>query len=117
MSRPLIAPCGIDCSTCHIYRAKHEPEIMKDILDWFRNERKKELSPEQVRCGGCLGDRASHWSADCDILQCSVDNHKINSCSECGEFPCDRLGKFAQGGPKYAEAVDSLREMKAARGK
>jgi len=116
MSGSLIAPCGIDCSTCSIYRAKDEPEVMKEILDWFRNVRKVELSPEQVRCEGCLGDRAKHWSADCDILQCSVDNRKINSCSDCGDFPCDRLEKWAQHGPKYAKALDMLREMKAKRG-
>ena len=115
MSMPLIAPCGLDCSKCLIYRAKDEPEAMKDVLDWYRNERKIDMSPEQVVCEGCLGDRAKHWSADCDILRCSVDDHKVNSCSDCGEFPCERLEKFTERGPKYSKALKKLREMKKAR--
>ena len=114
MSDSMLAPCGIDCSKCKIHRAKSEPETMKSILDWFKNERKKELSPEQIQCDGCLGDREKHWSADCSILKCSVDDHKLTSCSSCGEFPCGRLEKWAQAGTKYTEALGRLKEMRQA---
>lgn len=114
MSASSLAPCGIDCSECRIRRAKSEPEVMKSILDWFKNERKIELQPEQVSCGGCLGDRAHHWSADCGILKCAVDDHHHVSCSLCDAFPCERLEKWAQASPKYAAAVDRLKDMRKA---
>ena len=115
MADPMLAPCGIDCSTCSIHRAKSEPETMKSILDWFRNERKKELSPDQIQCDGCLGDRTKHWSGDCGILKCAVDEHHHQSCSACDDFPCGRLDKWAQGGAKYTKALGSLKEMKKAK--
>jgi hypothetical protein len=85
---------------------------MKTILDWFKNERKTELLPEQIACEGCFGDRAKHWSADCWILQCAVDQHHHKSCSVCGEFPCERLEKWAQGDAGYARALGRLKDMR-----
>ncbi len=108
----MIAPCGLDCSKCDIYRAKSEPETMQRILDWFKRERNIDLKPEQVACQGCLGDRSAHWSADCDILRCSADKRGLTSCSSCDEFPCVRLESFASHGPKYAAALERLRGMK-----
>ncbi len=112
MSHSMIAPCGIDCSLCDIRRAKSEPELMEKILVWFKNERKLDLKPEQITCDGCLGDRSHHWSADCGILKCSVDEHKLQSCSDCGEFPCERLEKWTKGDAGYAKALGRLKEMR-----
>ncbi len=113
-NQEMLAPCGLDCSKCNIYRAKREPETMQRILDWFKNERKIELKPEQVACQGCLGDRSAHWSADCGILQCSVDQRGLTSCSRCGGFPCEKIESWAARGPKYAAALDRLKAMKKA---
>jgi hypothetical protein len=110
--KDLLAPCGLDCSTCSIFRAKDDPRAMKEILDWFVKERGVELPPEKVRCGGCLGDRSIHWSAGCDILKCSVDERGLQSCSACPEMPCERLEKWATYGARYAGAVNRLKRMK-----
>jgi hypothetical protein len=111
----MLAPCGIDCSVCNIYRAQSDPQILQRLLAWFRDERKKELKPEQIRCGGCLGDRAIHWSGDCAILKCAVDQHGLKSCSECGEFPCEKLTSWAGKGEKYANALQRLRVLREQR--
>jgi len=112
VAQNMLAPCGIDCSACDIRRAKSEPELLKNILDWFKNERKLDLKPEQITCDGCLGDRSKHWSADCSILKCSVDDHGLDSCSDCAEFPCERLEKWAERDARYAEAFGRLQEMR-----
>lgn len=108
----MLAPCGLDCAKCAIWRAPREPETMKRLIEWFKNERKIDLGPEQVRCGGCLGDRSIHWSADCEILKCAVDERGLRSCSDCGDFPCERLTAWARGGEKYAEALERLKRKK-----
>ncbi len=114
MTDEMLAPCGIDCSKCRIRNAKSQPEIMKSVLDWFRDERNIDLAPEKVACDGCLGDRGKHWSAECGILKCSVDDHRLASCSDCSEFLCERLLRWGQAGPKYAAAVDRLKGMRKA---
>lgn len=111
----MIAPCGLDCSECDIYRAASEPEARERILAWFKTERKISLKPEQIACQGCLGDRSAHWSPDCGILQCSVDQRGLKSCSTCGEFACDRLETWASHGRKYAAALERLKGMKNAK--
>ena len=108
----MIAPCGLDCGECDIRRAKHEPDTMREILEWFAKERGVELKPEQVDCQGCLGDRSAHWSPDCDILACSVDRRGLKSCSECGEFPCARLETWASRSARYAAGLARLRGMR-----
>lgn len=109
----MIAPCGLDCSKCSIYRAKDEPETMQGIIDWFYKDKGVKFVPEQVKCGGCLGDRSIHWSSDCDILRCSVDDRGLTSCSACQEMPCQRLETWSKYGRNYADAVDRLKRMKS----
>lgn len=112
MVHGMLAPCGLDCSACDIHRAKDDPGLMKTILDWFKTERKMELSSEQIRCDGCLGNRSNHWSPDCWILKCAVDEHHHESCSECDEFPCEKLEKWAQSDAGYSRALGRLKEMR-----
>lgn len=113
MTHSMIAPCGIDCSACDIHRAKDNPELMAEVLDWFKTERKKEFSAEQIRCDGCLGERSRHWSPECWILRCVVEEHHHESCSECEEFPCERLEKWGRSSAGYSKALARLKAMRA----
>lgn len=108
----MIAPCGLDCSACDIYRAQSEPETLKKIMDWLLNVRHIDLKPEQVACGGCLGDRAQHWSADCGLLKCAVDQRRLTSCSQCEDFPCGDLTSHAAQDPGYMAALERLTTMR-----
>lgn len=107
----MLAVCGLDCGKCDIRRAQSDPEIMKKLLDWFNRDVPGKVKPEQIKCGGCLGDRSIHWSGDCDILTCAVEGKSIRSCARCGEFACERLVKWASVGPKYGEALARLRSL------
>ena len=112
----MIAPCGLDCSVCDIYRAQSEPEILKQLVDWFINVRKvdpKDLKPEQITCAGCLGDRAVHWSPTCGFLKCSVDERGLTSCAECGDFPCENLTAHAAKNARYTAALERLKGIRA----
>ena len=95
-----IGACGMDCNSCPF------PTIHTDIgtasgwIGMFRewdvigdNEGAEEIMAKGPYCINCQGDRSSHWSRDCLILKCCVDENKLNNCSECGSFPCDKLLK------------------------
>jgi hypothetical protein len=111
-SDQLIAACGLDCTECDIRRATDNPELAHKIADWFKEHQAIEMNPQDVRCLGCKGDRAQHWSADCWILECCVDKNALQFCYQCQGLPCDKLNEWAEEEKRYEEALSRLKEMK-----
>ena len=107
----LIAVCGLNCGDCDIYRAGNDRTLAQKISDWYKKERNKDIPPDVIHCSGCVGDRARHWSGDCEILKCAVDEKGLRFCSECGEFPCERLTKWASKSKSYEEGLARLKAM------
>ena len=68
-------------------------------------------------CKGCKKDRTVHWGVDddgtvsCWILACCVDEKGLEFCSDCGEFPCDRLVDWSKQNDGYSEAFQRLASM------
>jgi hypothetical protein len=62
---------------------------------------------------GCRGDRTQHWSEDCEIMLCCIDEKKLDYCHECGDFPCEKIDEFVTYGEKYKEAIERLESMRA----
>ena len=114
-----MAACGIICDGCPILKASlGDMKAAEDLANWWKGEGwlEENEGPEDVlakgpHCTGCHGDRATHWSADCWILQCCVDDKGKQFCNECDEFPCDRLVEWAGQNDNYAEALNRLKEL------
>ena len=53
-----------------------------------------------------------HWSADCWILRCCVDERGLDSCYLCPDFPCQPLNEWATQNDSYAQALSRLVSMK-----
>lgn len=71
MTAELIAPCGMNCRLCSAYQK------------------------EKGRCEGCRPgpNRRSH--KNCAIKNCADKPERaLPFCCNCGEFPCQRLGKL-----------------------
>jgi len=107
----MIAVCGLVCDTCDIRKAKNDPKLAKEIADWFKKELNKEVKIEDIHCSWCKGDRENHWSPDCWILECCVDNKGLEFCYECEEFPCKKLKDWAKESEVYTKALNRLKEM------
>ena len=86
----IIAACGLVCNECGIYKATSDPEVAEGVAKWFRENQGVEMKAADVNCEGCRGNREKHWSADCWILKCCVDDHGLENCSQCEEFPCEK---------------------------
>ncbi len=108
----MIAVCGLECHKCDIRKATTDPKMTRSIADWFKKERNEDVKLEDIRCLGCKGDRAEHWSSDCWILQCCVDKKGQEFCCRCNEFPCDRLVQWSKQCERYGNALDRLKRMK-----
>jgi len=116
----IIAVCGIDCTACTIRIASlGDTEAVEELVVWWKKEgwlKEDEGMPELLKqspfCQHCRGDRSMHWSANCWILKCCVDDKGLEYCYECEQFPCERLNKWAQGNSDYTQALERLHQMK-----
>jgi len=122
MNKKWMAACGLDCETCEIRLAPFEPAAAEVLVNWFKsqgwlaeNEGMSEVIERKMFCTGCLGSRATHWSADCWILACCVDQHGFENCSQCVDFPCDRLVAWSKENESYKQAVENLKLLRESR--
>ncbi len=83
------------------------PQSVQDFIEEQLNVRK--IYQETYNL---LSQRHLHWSANCDLVACCVDEKKLDSCHECDEFVCEKLEKWKKSGEKYAEGVELLRSLK-----
>ena len=108
----MMAACGIECFKCDIFQAPTDPKIAQHIADWFKKERNEEVKLENIHCSGCRGERPKHWSPDCWILKCCVDDKGMEFCNECSGFPCAKLVDWSKTDQGYGAALDRLKEMR-----
>lgn len=113
MNEDMIACCGIDCGSCDMRLATGDPAKQREIAQWFKDNLNKDIRPEDVGCTWCRGEREGHWSPDCWILQCCMDRHGRQHCSECPDFICLKLRDWAAQNDRYGAALERLRRMKA----
>ena len=80
MDTSWLAACGLDCGPCEIRLAPEDEAAARVVVDWFRSqgwlaegEGMAQVLERKMYCTGCLGSRETHWSADCWILHCCVD--------------------------------------------
>lgn len=86
----LVAVCGLDCSECEIFRVPFDPQAARSVAAWFERRSWKgsaEVAKGSPLCKGCRGDRQVHWSADCAILKCCVDEKGLEPCSQFNVVP------------------------------
>jgi hypothetical protein len=115
----MLAACGLDCGPCPIRRIPLDADAAEQMIGWFKkmgwleeSEGVDEAIERGMYCTGCQGDRATHWSGNCEILLCCVDERDQQHCGQCAELmSCETLDAFAgdeQG--HHREAVLRLRQ-------
>jgi hypothetical protein len=116
----MIAACGLDCGSCDIRLVPFDEAAAERMVAWFQEmgwlepgEGKAEVLERGMYCRGCHGDRSLHWSADCWILACCVDERGHQHCSECDVFPCEKLEDWAGENEGYGQALERLRRMRS----
>ena len=115
----MLAACGLDCGPCPIRRIPFDPEAAAKMVGWFREmgwlkeaEGVAEVIERGMYCKGCQGDRSVHWTDNCTIMLCCVDEKHKQHCGECAELmSCDKLEAFASDEHvHHQEAVNRLRQ-------
>ncbi len=103
-----IAACGLLCGSCDIRLASDDQKLAESIAEWFKTELNEDVSPKDMHCEGCHGPREKHWSQDCWILHCCVDDKGLENCSHCKTFPCVKLVEWATQNDGYGESLERL---------
>ncbi len=80
----LIAPCGIHCGACPLYKVKDDPSLRESLV--------KRINWNGVPCPGCRQGKGRHQLVEgtCPTYACS-SARKVDFCFECAEFPCAKL--------------------------
>jgi hypothetical protein len=116
----MLAPCGLDCSVCLIRKLPFDSTAAKNVIAWYKEqgwlrpeEGVKDAVARRMYCKGCRGDRTDvHWSADCVILACCIDEKRHEFCYQCSAFPCQRLQDWAKESGHHREALANLQAIK-----
>ena len=115
----MLAACGLDCGPCPIRLIPIDKKAAEGAISWFiemgwlkENEGIAEAIEKKMYCTGCQGDRSIHWSDNCQIMLCCVDEKHKQHCGECSELlSCEKLETFATDGHEnHKNAVNGLRD-------
>ena len=104
MLKQMITPCGNDCSVCPRYTAQTIEELQKFAEFWYKVDwRDRVVSPEDIKCSGC----SSHKSCTYHIIDC-IHAKTVQKCSQCSDFPCDKIGKMLERTKRYEKRCREL---------
>jgi len=108
----MIAMCGLNCTECGAYLAKKNNDHAKRIetaKEWSE-QFQVEIKPSDINCDGCLSvsDIRFHHCSLCEYRACGLEK-RLNSCSQCDEYPCENIALFHKNVPEAKENSDKLR--------
>jgi len=119
----IVAPCGIYCGACAIYKGEIKETAVRlgDIVTAYGFRESSRFIPELevypqfihvltwfagLTCVGC---RAGGGNPNCFVRQCCAEK-KIETCSQCGGFPCLQLNDLQRTRPGIIENLNEIKE-------
>jgi hypothetical protein len=75
---------------------------------------KMSLKLEDVLCDGCIGGgRVATFCRRCAIRSCAEGKSGVTRCSDCADFPCNRITNFNNDGMvHHSEVLENLRRLR-----
>ncbi len=100
-----VAPCGLHCGICTMYRAYHDqnldlwedtPRNFRRQLGLFRRELGlgEKIDFKDIACEGCRSSTLFSYCAECSIRKCVLEEKGLEWCYQCESFPCQMLRDF-----------------------
>jgi hypothetical protein len=89
MKKEWLAPCGLYCGVCAVMMVHRDnnQKLKERLAPLFQ------VSPEDIRCEGCLSDETFTYCTTCPIKSCT-SKRGYEGCHECDEFPCHYVEEF-----------------------
>jgi len=120
METSMMAICGLDCGTCDIRLIPLDDKAAQRAMDWYKqmgwlkeDEGIEQVLERKMYCEGCRGDRTIHWSSDCPMLLCCVDEKHLEHCGQCDKlFTCQHVEAFVGQDPgRHGGAIERLKQI------
>ena len=100
----MLAYCGLYCEQCAVRTAFVEQD-WKHIAGLPGKYKKEGARLSDYACECCKG---ANLCGPCGIKDCAVPRN-IDSCADCGDFPCAVIEAFANDGvPHHRQAMNNL---------
>lgn len=97
------SPCGLYCGVCAIYIAHRDnnPKLKERLVMLYKGgvpgkgtlPGSENMTPEDIRCGGCLSDDLFLHCRKCEIRKCALEKG-YSGCHQCNGFPCRHIDVF-----------------------
>jgi len=108
INKELLAPCGLYCGVCAIMMAHRDAnhKFKARLAPLYG------VSPEEIRCQGCLSNEVFTYCTTCPIRFCTRQRG-YEGCHQCQEFPCEHIHNFPVpvGKKVILRAIPQRREM------
>lgn len=112
MEMEIISCCGIMCGECPVYIAAERGDgSMKKYLAHEYSSAGRELTPEDIVCGGChSADRENDkFRGGCVIRSCCREKN-VRLCAECRDFPCSKVHEYIPEGTEHRARLEEMHE-------
>ena len=89
---PKLTRCGYRCDLCLAYRPNIEaqPANQQKLSDgWFKYFGFR-IHPGDIVCDGCMSEKPILIDSHCPVRSCVIER-KLDNCSSCREYVCDKL--------------------------
>ncbi len=102
MENKIVAPCGIDCFNCEVYKENVTDELQTRVSESTK------IPKHLISCNGCIDGNICLFlniqGQSCKTLNC-VKKKGVNYCFECNDFPCSYLMPLADGADKFPQNI------------
>lgn len=98
--------CGAYCGACPVYRAWADQDGPR--LEALA--RALHTTPDRLMCTGCRTPSTFCFGGDCAIKVCA-QGHGVVFCTECQEYPCERIHAFQAAAPYRAAMCRDARRI------
>lgn len=106
MSEKRIAPCGLDCALCDMFKATQadSDQMRQEIADKWTQLFHYPFKKEDINCDGCLGGGrlGIYCQSMCQIKPCAISKN-VTNCKDCPEYECEMLKKNKKESEAYIQ--------------
>jgi len=91
---PILTRCGYRCDLCLAYKPNVEahPANQQKLSDgWFLYFGFR-IKPADIVCDGCMSEKPILIDKHCPVRPCVIIR-KLDNCSSCSAYVCDKLGE------------------------
>jgi hypothetical protein len=106
--KPILTRCGYRCDLCLAYKLNVErnPENRRTLSDGWHRYFGFRLPPADICCDGCMSEDSHLIDQGCPVRPCVI-KRRLENCSQCQEYVCDKLRRRLVTYEGVAERVSS----------